>query len=58
MINFFADALGWLFRGVAFFVGRERVVGWMIRTAEKQGCPEIAAHIRDEYFKAYGKVIR
>jgi uncharacterized membrane protein len=57
-MSFLGNMLGWILRGIAFMMGRERVVRWLIRAAEKDGHREIADIIRSEYFKMFGEVIR
>lgn len=57
-MRFLANALGWVFRGLAFMVGRERVIRWFVRAAQENGTPEIAEMIRGKYFQLTGDVIR
>ena len=53
-----ANLLGWTLRAIAYFVGREKVIRYVMNLAEKNGSPQIADAIRSKYFEMYGEVLR
>jgi hypothetical protein len=57
-MTFFANVVGWIFRGIAYVFGRDRVVCALIRSAEKSGNREMAELIRSKYFALTGTLIR
>jgi hypothetical protein len=54
----FLNVLGWIFRGLAYVLGRDRVMCAFLRSAEKSGNREVAELIRSKYFAVTGTLIR
>jgi len=55
---FLVDIAGWIFRGLAYVFGRDRIMCALIHSAEKTGSREMAELIRSRYFALTGTLIR
>jgi len=51
---FLVDIAGWIFRGLAYVFGRDRIMCALIHSAEKTGSREMAELIRSRYFALTG----
>jgi len=54
----FLNIAGWIFYGLAYVFGRDRVICSLIRSVEKSGNREMAEMIRSKYFALTGTLIR